>query len=80
MFAKPKHPIYSKEAQTSGWNVVEFEVGMSPKFSALLGSRINVYRTVHLIIGTVRYLLIGTIDIGRTDIDQMLYNTSVTPS
>ena len=54
--------IDGKEAETRGWNVVELGIGMGQQFVALLGSGIERHRIVDLVVGAVRYLLVGTID------------------
>ena len=54
--------IDGEEAETGGWYVVEFAVGMCHQLVALLGGGIEANRIIHLIVSRIRDFLIVTIN------------------
>ncbi len=54
--------VDGKEAETCAWDVVEFAVGVSHEFVALLCGSIKRDWVVHLVVGRVWHFFVGTIN------------------
>lgn len=69
----PGGAIDREEPQTRGGNVVELTVGVGHQLVTLFCGSVEGHGVIHLVLGRVGHLLVGSVNAGRGRIHQMLH-------